>query len=398
LIATGSSPRDLAQYPADGVHILNSDHIASMADFPESMAIIGAGVIGCEYATIFSSFGRTKVHLVNQRRERLLPQEDEDMSLFLSRNFERAGVSIHNQCQLMSLDKVDKGVRVTLAYQQAGSKDYIPAEPFVVEKVLMSVGRVPNTKGVGLEQAGVAMDASGGISVDDHGRSTTQPHVFAAGDVTADIGLVNVAEMEGRHAVETMFCSEECPTPLSHDNVSTIMFLRPEVSCVGMNEQEARHKAIPHRVAVVGMDTVNRAIINRPQYVHDPSALLEGTGYVKMIVTDDEQARLLGMRAVGEDASALIQSAALLIGHKLSIRQLERTIQPHPATAEAVQECVRMLLGRSMTKPHIFPSCWLRRYDPKNPEDTQWVMAHAKHPQHKQGSQASVPTYMDDSG
>eukprot|EP00123_Amoebidium_parasiticum_P021047 comp6064_c0_seq1/m.1901 comp6064_c0_seq1/g.1901 ORF comp6064_c0_seq1/g.1901 comp6064_c0_seq1/m.1901 type:complete len:633 (-) comp6064_c0_seq1:531-2429(-) len=399
LIATGSRPREVPQWPVDGRRIINSDHIFGMKKIPESICIIGAGVIGCEFTAIFSNFGQTRVHLVNERRPRLLPTEDPDLSRFITKSYEDSGVKIHNMVKVINLETRENEVAVTLGdiVMENGEQKIIPREPFTVECVLLSVGRVANTRHLNMKAVGVEMKPGDAVKTNKHAQ-TNVPHIYAAGDATMDIGLVSVAEMEARHAVEHMFMddppedpvSEEYPTPLSYDNVSSIMFLRPEVACVGMNELSARRAKLPHRVAFVGFDINNRGIINRPQYAREylesPSSedmsgprsaarrlaaketKMEHTGFVKMIVTADEEARLLGMRAAGEDASAIIQAAALLIVEKKSIRHLERLLHPHPAITESVQECARMVLGRSIHKPHVFASCWVRTFIPKKGE------------------------------
>ncbi|KNC74014.1 hypothetical protein SARC_13428, partial [Sphaeroforma arctica JP610] len=195
-------------------------------------------------------------------------------------------------------------------------------------------------------------------------------------------------------------------TPLTYDNVSSIMFLRPEISCVGMNEQEARRQGIAHRVARVGFALTNRGIINRPQYAAEyyaaPSSedmtgaesvkrrlewgesRLERSGFVKMIVADDdEHPTLLGLRVAGEGSSSVIEAAAMLIHEKGSCIRLENVLHPHPSLSEAVQDCARMLMRRSIYKPHVFSSCWVRRWLPAESEDQEPTIV----------SQGLVPSY-----
>lgn len=393
LIATGSRPRELPQFPVDGKRLITSDHVAYLGEWPKSLLIVGAGVIGCEYATIFSSFGQTAVHLLNERRPRLLPGEDEDLSAFIGANFERSGVNVHHNSKLLSVKNLGEEVEVVIGIKAPGSPSdapFLPQPPLRVSHVLFAVGRVPNTNDMGCDKAGLALDDSKGVKVGLDAASVSASHIYAAGDSTADIGLVSVAEMEGRHAIESMYCTDAtaCPTPLSYENVSSIMFLRPEVACVGMTEQEARAKRIPHRVAVVGFDLINRAIINRPQYADDCKMLQQGTGFVKIISSDDGDLRLLGMRAVGEDSSALLQSVSLLIGQRNGVQHLERVLQPHPSLSEAVQEAVRMLQGRSIYKPHVFSSSLFRCWSPSGTD-----LEHGNCDWSK--TQVSVPTYMD---
>ena len=335
VIATGSAPRILDTIPVDGERILTSDHIATLKEFPKSLVILGAGVVGCEFATIFANYGQTKVFLID-RADRILPFEDEEISRICSNNLEARGVTIHHEAQLVSMKPVAGGVHYTIRHSSGG------IETIAVEKALISVGRVPSTSGLGLELAGVELDAQGYIKTENC-RSTAS-HVYAAGDITADVALVSVAEIEGRYAVESMY-EQKQTTKLRYDNLSTIMFLDPEVAAIGLNEIQAQAKRIPYRVATYGYSLVNRAI-----------AMRATDGFVKLLVSDDDEERLLGMRALGEHASTTIQTAALIMEQNRSASILSELFHPHPAITEILQECVRLLNGNSIYKPHVFRS------------------------------------------
>ncbi len=332
LIATGSSPRKLPSIPIDEETIVTSDGIESFKEFPESLVILGAGVIGCEWATIFSNFGYTKVFIID-KAERILPFEDEDISYTVQRNMEERGVTIHRNAKLERMEKRDGKVEYELSYPD-GTK-----EIHLVEKALISIGRVANTAGLGLENAGVQVSKDGTVVNTD--TQTTVSNIYAAGDITADYALANVAELEGRHAVEKMFGLQ--PKKLSYANISTIMFLHPETAGVGMNEQETRKKGIGYKVVSIDYSLIPRAL-----------AMGMTEGFFKIIVTDDEEMKILGMRAVGEHASSAIQAVALLISMDKGIEELAELIHPHPSIIEGIQECVRMLKGKSILKPYIF--------------------------------------------
>jgi dihydrolipoamide dehydrogenase len=197
---------------------------------------------------------------------------------------------------------------------------------------------VPNTRGLGLEDAGVRIEKSNSVVVE--GTRSSVPHIWAAGDVTMDIALVNVAELEGRYAVEKMFGLE--PRPIQYEALSAIMFLRPEVASVGLNEMQAQKKKIPYRVGVVGNRLVNRNI-----------AMRSTNGFVKLLAAKESE-KILGLRVVGPQASSTIQGIAFLIHMGASLSDIDQCVHPHPAIPEGVQECARMLLGRSVMKPQIF--------------------------------------------
>ncbi len=332
ILATGSHPRTLAHLPVDGVHVLTSDHILRLDRFPRSLVVIGAGVIGCELATIFANYGQTKVYIID-RAERILPFEDEDVAGLCATNLESRGVTIHRRATLERLEVVDGEVAYTIRHHTGG------IETIRVEKALVSIGREPNTSGLGLDRAGVRLSPQGHILGED--TQTTVPHIYAVGDVTLDIALVNIGEIEGRHAVDRLFGQIE--RPLSYENISTIMFLDPEVAAVGLNELQAQKARIPYKVAVYGYGLVNRAI-----------AMRATTGFIKLLVTDCDDMRILGMRALGAHASTSIEAVSLMVHHHRSVRELAELLHPHPAVTEALQDCVRMLLGSSIHKPHVF--------------------------------------------
>jgi len=240
VIATGSRPRVPDGIPVDGEYVVTSDQIESFPSFPESMVIVGAGVVGCEYATIFANYGKTKIHIID-RQPRILPFEDEDVAEEVASSFESMGVVIHRASRLETLKVADGKVEYVITNAEG------KLETIRVERALVSVGRIPNTVDLGLEAAGVKLDKSGGITVENTRSSV--PHIYAAGDTTMDIALVNVAELEGRYAVESMFGL--APRPIRYEALSAIMFLKPEVASVGLNEIKAREQKIPYRVGVV---------------------------------------------------------------------------------------------------------------------------------------------------
>lgn len=331
IIATGSSPRGLPGIHVDERRILSSNGIFGIADLPKSIVIIGAGVVGCEFATIFSNFGSTKVHLID-RAPRILPFEDEDVSALVARNLERRGVVIHHQARLEHIAAEPDAVRYRLRYDQGGQ------EEVAVECALLAVGRSANLDGLGLDLAQVERDASGNVRLT--GTRTSQAHIHVVGDAMGANMLANIGEQEGRHAVEQIWQLHD--RPLSHANLSTIMFLDPEVAGVGLNEQDCRRLNISHRTARIDYSCLARAI-----------AMRRTNGFFKLIVSDDEQMKVLGMRAVGEHASSAIQAVALMMGTGMGIRELATLMHPHPSITEGVQECARMLMGTSIFKPGV---------------------------------------------
>lgn len=333
VLAVGSRPRKLPSIPIDEKIILTSDGIGNLQEFPESIVILGAGVIGCEFATIFSNFQRTKVYLID-KAERILPFEDEDIAQTIASNLEENGVHIHRGASLKSMQVVNGRVEYVLEFTNGQH------EVHTVERALVSVGRVPNSENVGLQEIGISLNSRG--YAEDTDTQTNVSNIMAVGDFTADIALVNVAELEGRHAIERLFDSTPSKE-LHYRNISTIMFLNPEVASVGLNETQARKQGIPYKMAKLRYKYVNRAI-----------AMRQKQGFIKLLVTDDEEMHVLGMRVLGDHASSTIEAIALLISIGKGIRELAELIHPHPSIPEGIQECARMLLGRSIIKPQVF--------------------------------------------
>jgi dihydrolipoamide dehydrogenase len=229
---------------------------------------------------------------------------------------------------------IDNEVEYELSYPD-GTREVIR-----VEKALLSIGRVPNVETLGLENAGVLMSKRG-FHIGDEDTRTNIPNIYAVGDVSGRIALVNVGEIEGRHAVEKAFTVNK--PALSYDNICTIMFLQPEVASVGVNEQYCIEHNIPVKVVKVDYSVIARAI-----------AMRQTKGFFKIIVTNDSEMKILGMRVIGEHASTAIQGVALLIKMNASIEALAELIHPHPSIVEGIQECARMLLNKSIFKSSAF--------------------------------------------
>ncbi len=328
VLATGSRPRNLPELPIDEKIVMTSEGIEDMTDFPESMVIVGAGVIGCEYATIFSGFGKTKVHLID-KGDRILPFEDEDAVRIIERNMENNGVLIHRNSRLIRMAIVNGRVEYELEYTDNTK------QIFNVEKALVSVGRVPNLEDLWDDKVGINTSKRG---IENNDTQTNVSNIYAIGDLTADISLVNVGELEGRYAVERIFGNPE--RKLVYENISTIMFLNPEVAGVGLNETQAREKGIEYKVVTLEYSTISRAIAKR-----------NTQGFIKLLVTNDDQMKILGMKVVGNQASSAIQAVAVLISMNKGIEELAECVHPHPSITEGIQECVRMLMGKSLLKP-----------------------------------------------
>ncbi len=342
LIATGTKPRDFPHIKADQQQIFNSDGVLNLQCFPQRLVIIGAGIIGCEYATIFSNFGQTKVYLVDHAG-RVIPYEDEDISDFVKNNLIRNRVRVIHSAKVRDIVKNPNHIQVILDFEDGHS------EVIEADAALVSIGRTADLSPLGLDKLGI--EVKPGILNTDKNCCLIN-NIYAAGDITHNPALVNIAEMEGRYAVKHMYgCTK---WPLNYENMSTVMFFYPAVAAVGLNEKGCRRRKIPFRVSWYSNAMCNRAIAMRTTH-----------GFVKIIVSDDEKQRILGMRAAGPQVSTTIMSIAHFMDQGKGISDILKSVYPHPTITEGIQECLRMMVGKSVYKPYAFPDYLkIRRWHP----------------------------------
>ena len=333
VVATGSTPRQHPTIPTDGKRVINSDHIDALKSFPKRMMIVGAGIIGCEFATIFANFGESEVHLLDSQN-RVIPFEDDDVSDYVDRKLTEIGVQTHHQASLREVRKEDDHLDVILDYTD-GHTEVVP-----VDLMLISIGRVPNLQDIGLENIDATLTDRGMLKVDADCRVCE--HVYAAGDISGNMALVNIAEMEGRFAAKAM--NNKIKYPLSYHNISTIMFFNPEVASIGLNEKDCQRKGISYKVIYYHHSLISRAI-----------AMRDTDGFFKIIVSHEEDPLILGMRAAGPQSAASIVYMASMINSHQRLSEVMKTVHPHPSIGEGIQECLRSLSSKTILKQKAFP-------------------------------------------
>lgn len=343
LIASGSKPRSFPGIAVDQERIIDSDGILGIRRFPSRLMIIGAGIIGCEYAAIFANFGQTDVFLIDHK-ESVIPYEDRDVSQFVSNSLTGIGVKIIHSAQLQGIRKGDDHLEVVLDFSDGHS------EVVEVDMVLISIGRVARLDQLALDQVGISPHERGHLETDEDCR--VREGIYAVGDVTNHPALVNIAEKEARHAVKHMFGHPNFP--LNYNHLSTIMFFNPAVASVGLSEKRCREKKIPFKMAYYANELVTRAIAMRAM-----------SGFVKILVADDADQKILGMRGAGPQISSTVVSIAHFMDQGNGAGEVLKLLYPHPTISESIQECLRLLLGKSLYKPLAFPGrIKLRRWDP----------------------------------
>ena len=334
IIATGSSALELPGLPVDHRHVLTSDDALALDRVPASLVIVGGGVIGCELAFIYQAFGAKVTVVEGQNRLLPLPSVDADMAVLIQREMKKRRIA----CEL---GRTLKDVRVEGGTVKAvlGPSPFIseptPAQaketPIEAEAVLVTVGRAPNTSGLGLAEAGIAVDGRGWIQADGH-MATSLPGVYAVGDVLgpSKIMLAHVAAVEGLCAVRNCLGQDE---RMDYTVVPSGIFTSPEVGCVGLTEAQATAAGHEVRVATFQMRELGKA-----------QAMNELPGMFKL-VADAATGKVLGAHIAGAHATDLIAEAALALRMGASVQDIAGTIHAHPTLAEGLYEAALSLAG-----------------------------------------------------
>jgi dihydrolipoamide dehydrogenase len=324
VVATGSSPRTVPGLAIDGERILTNTEMLSLPARPERIAIVGAGAVGAEFASMFSSFG-TKVVVV-ELLPRVLPLEDEEVSEAVLRSFRKRGIEILTGTRVESAAPSADGIslRFRLPDESSGER--------VVDKVLVAVGRMPRTEGIGLETVGLEPDKSkGGTIPVDEFMETRAKGVYAIGDVVATQQLAHVASAEALLAIERI--AGKPAHPLNYDHMPNATYCTPEVASVGLTEAKARARGYDVRIGKFPFSASSKA-----------SILGENEGFVK-VVSEARYDELLGVHIVGPHATDLIAEAVVALSHEATAESLMRSVHAHPTLSEAVMEAAHGAVG-----------------------------------------------------
>ena len=319
LLATGSEPRRMATAPTDGEVILSSQDVYKLREVPEHLVVVGAGATGAEYATAFLRFGAQVTFVVS--RDRILPTEDRDAAMVVEDVFERRGLQTLKNARAATVERVgDRGV---VHLEDGGTVEG--------SHVLLTIGQVPRTKGLGLEEVGVGTNERGAVIVDGVSR-TSVPSIYAAGDVTARLMLASVAAGQGRTAMYHLL--GQAVSPLRWDAVAATIFTDPQIATVGLSEQRAAETGIEVEVDTLPLASNSRAKMSNRQ-----------DGFVKLLARPGS-GTIAGGAVVASYASDLIAPISEACFNRLTASQLSQAFQVYPSFAGSIQECARRLAVR----------------------------------------------------
>lgn len=322
ILASGSRPATLPSITLDSPRIMNSTSALEVESIPENLLCIGGGYIGLELATVYATLG-SQVTIV-EMLPKLLMGADADLVKVLHERMSKICHAIHTSTKVVAIKEDKKGLRVTLENADGQQRTQ------TFDKVLVSVGRKPNSSGLGLQSTKVEVDDRGFVKVDAQMR-TADPHILAIGDVVGNPMLAHKASHEGRIAAEVLAGMKSAFQP---NAIPAVVFTDPELAWVGITETEAREKKIPIQVARFPWSASGRA-----------TTLHRSDGLTK-IITDPDSRRILGVGIVGPSAGELISQGTLAIEMGALASDVEMTIHPHPTLSETVMETAELIFGQ----------------------------------------------------
>jgi len=321
ILATGSVPKSLPGVKVDHKQVLNSDSVLLIEKIPSSILVLGAGAVGCEFASIFNHMG-AQTTLV-EYFPHLLPLEDEDASKELEKQFRRRKIEFVLNANVEKCELGGKGAQVTMK---------VANEPRVLEAevVLSAVGRAPVTEDIGLETTNIKTERGGFIKTDEMMR-TTEPNVYAIGDIVPTAMLAHLASAEGIVAVEHIAGKQ--PSPINYDRVPSATYSYPEVASVGLTEKQARERGYEVKTGIFPFSAITKASISEETF-----------GMIK-IVAEKKYDEVLGVHLVGPHATELLAEACVALRLESTTEDIARTIHAHPTLSEIMHEGAELTSG-----------------------------------------------------
>jgi dihydrolipoamide dehydrogenase len=323
VIATGSVPRALPNVPVDHKKVLNSDSILQLDRIPKSLVVLGAGAVGIEFGSVFRHMG-TEVTVV-EYMPRLLPIEDEEISREFEKLYTRRGIKVLTGAAVQGVEHTKTGVKIT--YKKGDATETVEAE-----LLLSAVGRSPVTEDIGLQHTNIKSER-GFIKTDGFMR-TSEPNVYAIGDVVPTPMLAHVASAEGTLAVEHI--AGHAVQPINYDRTPSATYSYPEVASVGLTEAKAKERGYDVKVGKFPFAAITKAAISN-----------EAQGMVK-VVSDKKYDEVLGVHLVGPHATELLAEACIALRLETTTEEIARTMHAHPTLSEIMKEAAEATLGHAI--------------------------------------------------
>ena len=323
IIATGSVIATIPSLDIKSKRLLNSTSALDLPEIPKSLLVVGGGYIGLELGSVYQALS-TKVSVV-EMMPGLLPGADRDLVNFLSMRIKKSFAEVMTNSKVLEMKEVKDGISVKIQDDKGNVTDK------VYDYVLMSIGRKPETKGLGLESTKVTVTDRGWIKVDKQ-LKTTDPNIFAIGDIAGEPMLAHKASHEGRVAVEVIAGNKAYFEPLA---IPAVVFTDPEIAWAGITEEQAKKDGIKLEVAKFPWAASGRAV-----------TLDRNDGVTKLIIDPDTQ-RILGVGICGPNAGELIAEGVLAIEMGANVTDLKLTIHPHPTLSETIMDAAEVFFGQS---------------------------------------------------
>lgn len=324
IIATGSEPKDIPAFPFDFERIHSSTSMLEIKERPKSLVIVGGGIIGCEFASLYNAFD-TEVTIIEMMPQ-ILPTEAENISATLAKAFKRKGIKIETNAAVQGIDKTAKGVSVRLSGDKTVEADM----------ALVAVGRSLNTSNIGLEKAGVFVQENGLIPVSDK-METNIDGIYAIGDIASKWWLAHVASHQGLVAAQNA-CGVEAH--MHYNAIPSVIFTEPEIGTVGMSLEQAIEEGHNATIGSFPFQVLGKA-----------QAALIKDGFAQIVI-DKNTRQVLGAQVVGENAGTLVAEMGIVIANELTIECVSETIHAHPTIAEVWMEAA---LTANDTPLHLPP-------------------------------------------
>lgn len=327
IIATGSEPRNFPAFPFDHKKIHDSTSILALTELPKSILIIGGGVIGCEFASLYShlSVDVTIIELL----PRILSTETEEISKALTRSFKKRKIQVETSVLVKKIETSETGIE---AFVEDGRS-------FKAECCLVSIGRSLNTTGIGLDKIGVAVEENGIIIVDEK-METSVKGVYAVGDIASKWWLAHVASHQGIVAAENASGKR---ARMSYDAIPSVIFTDPEIGSVGISLEEAQKRGLKAKLASFPFQALGKS-----------QATLQTEGFAQVVV-DEKTGEILGAQAIGYEATTLIAEMTLAMANELTVQCVKETIHAHPTISEAWGEAAALAEGLPVHLPPRIP-------------------------------------------